>query len=299
MRHTPLNKYLLGSEGCSQRLHSARVERVREWFEVCFLLHQGWSSFWNSSLFSLFPPFPPLLSASSLFSVMLRFQPLCCLVSFPVNCFFSSPLLRCELPPPSPSLVGLFHQSFVYLTFFLFSFIPFKSLPFPSPISPSPNVFLNIFDQCRSTPNVSLLPSLKRRLSSLTIGDSERKSSAAQQREPTADIHAETTGNHHIPSWLMVFVLLNIQKTTLASFHPHPPRSWSCPEMRGRAEGPARFRLHSVWRESQASAERPTRWDAWTPLRFYFILAKEVLRKEVTRLVVLNLNDHVVCRSAL
>ncbi|XP_030287727.1 rho guanine nucleotide exchange factor 11 isoform X2 [Sparus aurata] len=32
------------------------------------------------------------------------------------------------------------------------------------------------------------------RLSSLTIGDSERKSSATQQREPTADIHAETTG---------------------------------------------------------------------------------------------------------
>uniref|UniRef100_A0A671UQZ0 Rho guanine nucleotide exchange factor (GEF) 11 n=1 Tax=Sparus aurata TaxID=8175 RepID=A0A671UQZ0_SPAAU len=31
-------------------------------------------------------------------------------------------------------------------------------------------------------------------LSSLTIGDSERKSSATQQREPTADIHAETTG---------------------------------------------------------------------------------------------------------
>ena len=145
MRHTPLNKYLLGSEGCSQRLHSARVERVREWFEVCFLLHQGWSSFWNSSLFSLFPPFPPLLSASSLFSVMLRFQPLFCLVSFPFNCFFSSPLLRCELPPPSPSLVGLFHQSFVYLTFFLFSFIPFKSLPFPSPISPSPSVFSEQF----------------------------------------------------------------------------------------------------------------------------------------------------------
>ncbi|KAM8747250.1 rho guanine nucleotide exchange factor 11 isoform 3-T3 [Acanthopagrus schlegelii] len=32
------------------------------------------------------------------------------------------------------------------------------------------------------------------RLSSLTIGDSERKSSATQQREPTADIHAESTG---------------------------------------------------------------------------------------------------------
>ncbi|XP_022625614.1 rho guanine nucleotide exchange factor 11 isoform X2 [Seriola dumerili] len=32
------------------------------------------------------------------------------------------------------------------------------------------------------------------RLSSLTIGDSDRKSSAAQQREPTADIPAESTG---------------------------------------------------------------------------------------------------------
>uniref|UniRef100_A0A8C4GJ80 Rho guanine nucleotide exchange factor (GEF) 11 n=1 Tax=Dicentrarchus labrax TaxID=13489 RepID=A0A8C4GJ80_DICLA len=38
------------------------------------------------------------------------------------------------------------------------------------------------------------LSSLNPRLSSLTIGDSERKSSATQQREPTADIPVESTG---------------------------------------------------------------------------------------------------------
>uniref|UniRef100_A0A4W6EEP3 Rho guanine nucleotide exchange factor (GEF) 11 n=1 Tax=Lates calcarifer TaxID=8187 RepID=A0A4W6EEP3_LATCA len=38
------------------------------------------------------------------------------------------------------------------------------------------------------------LSSLKPRLSSLTIGDSERKSSATQQREPTADVPAESPG---------------------------------------------------------------------------------------------------------
>lgn len=51
-------------------------------------------------------------------------------------------------------------------------------------------------EECHKAADMSLRQptSTLDRLSSLTIGDSERKSSATQQREPTADIHAETTG---------------------------------------------------------------------------------------------------------
>lgn len=240
--------------------------------------------FWNSSLFSLFPPFSPLYLLLPSFLSCFAFSPFAAWWVSPSTAFSRRPSCVLNFPPfscwPVPSIFCSSH----FLPLFIYSFqIP----PSSQSNQPLPERFLNYFDWCRSTPNVSLLPSLKPRLSSLTIGDSERKSSATQQREPTADIHAETTGNHNIPSWLTFFFLsLNIQKTTFTSFHPHTPRSWSCPEMRGRAEGPARFRLHSVWRESQASAERPTRWDARTQLTFNFILAKEVLKKAVTRSVV-------------
>lgn len=48
------------------------------------------------------------------------------------------------------------------------------------------------------------------------------------------------------------------------------PRSGSRPEMCGRTEGPARFWLHSMWREGQAGAKCPTRWcssQGWGPGR--------------------------------
>lgn len=73
--------------------------------------------------------------------------------------------------------------------------------------------------------------SVKPRLSSLTIGDSERKSSATQQREPTADVLTESTGNCDFPRWFiflfqdrfrisLYLISLNILQTLLPSLCP-------------------------------------------------------------------------------
>lgn len=89
------------------------------------------------------------------------------------------------------------------------------------------------------TTNVSLASN---RLSSLTIGDSERRSSGAQQRDPSADLPAESAGNdQRLGGRVIVNALLNGLMVNLSS-----PRSRSHPEMCGRAEGPAGLRLHRL-----------------------------------------------------
>lgn len=98
------------------------------------------------------------------------------------------------------------------------------------------------------------------RLSSLTIGDSERKSSATQQREPTPDIPVESTGNCTL--WHGFFVLPKPSAGPISQCASC--RSWSGPEMCGGTEGPARFWLHSMWGTSQAGAECSARWGAGT-----------------------------------
>lgn len=69
------------------------------------------------------------------------------------------------------------------------------------------------------------LSSLKLRLSSLTIGDSERKSSATQQREPTTEVPAESTGKFDFPRWVYVFLLQDRFRISLhiTSFCPPLP----------------------------------------------------------------------------
>lgn len=59
--------------------------------------------------------------------------------------------------------------------------------------------------------------SFKSRINSLTIGDSERKSSGPQQREPTAEIISDSTGNCDL--WWVIFSCRYI----LVSFNVIPP----------------------------------------------------------------------------
>lgn len=59
--------------------------------------------------------------------------------------------------------------------------------------------------------------SFKSRINSLTIGDSERKSSGPQQREPTAEIISDSTGNCDL--WWVIFSCRYI----LVSFNVTPP----------------------------------------------------------------------------
>lgn len=181
-----------------------------------------WSSFWNSSLFSLFPPFPPPFICFFLLFCHASLSAPLLLGEFSRRLLFSRRLSRVLNVPflslwPVPSIFCLSH-------FYLFlsdhpSLFSVQSAP--------PWAFSELFRLVllHAKPFYSFLPSLKPRLSSLTIGDSERKSSATQQREPTADIHAESTGNHSIPSWLMFFLFLstNIPKTAFTSFSPHLP----------------------------------------------------------------------------
>lgn len=124
---------------------------------------------------------------------------------------------------------------------------------------PPPNHFLNRPTWSSFMLRLSLL-SLKPRLSSLTIGDSDRKSSAPQQKELTADVAVESTGNW---DWsaidlLSIYYPWITTNILLLSFRS----SWSCPAMCGGPKGPSGLRLHSVWRKNQTSAECPTRSDS-------------------------------------
>lgn len=67
-------------------------------------------------------------------------------------------------------------------------------MPPPPPPTPLRSVIYchpGVFSLQTLTPNVVLVSN---RLSSLTIGDSERRSSSAQQKDPSADLPAESAG---------------------------------------------------------------------------------------------------------
>lgn len=90
------------------------------------------------------------------------------------------------------------------------------------------------------TSNVVLVSN---RLSSLTIGDSERRSSSAQQKDPSADLPAESAGTFNVYFKILKSLLHAANEVSSSS------RSRSCPEMRGGAEGPAGLWLHRLRRE--------------------------------------------------
>lgn len=140
MRHTPLDKYVLGNEGCSQRLQSVRVERAREWFELLSPLTSGFglhSEILLSFLFSL--PFPPLYLLLPSFLSCFAFSPFAAWWVFPSTAFFSLPLSRFKRSFPL-SLACSINLLFISLLF-----IPFRSsLPFLSSISPSLSVFWTV-----------------------------------------------------------------------------------------------------------------------------------------------------------
>lgn len=183
---------------------------------LCVRLLQDWSSCWISLFsvsFPLYLSFPSFLScfAFSPFAAWWVFPSTALLL--PLMLFIFSPSLphisdhaHPLNPLPSRCSVLLSFSLVWFVTscssgFFLSSFIP---LPSPSPTSPtrafSKSPCLVLFHAKR----LFLSSLTKPRLSSLTIGDSERKSSATQQREPTVDFPAESTGNYNFPRWFML-----------------------------------------------------------------------------------------------
>lgn len=103
----------------------------------------------------------------------------------PLYLSYFLPSFRCHLP------LLLFHHRRLFFC---------AALTF----SRHPGVF---FSSLILTTNVSLASN---RLSSLTIGDSERRSSGAQQRDPSADLPAESAGNEQrLGGGVIVNALLN------------------------------------------------------------------------------------------
>lgn len=80
---------------------------------------------------------------------------------------------------------------------FLFCWFIIRDSPFlppPSDLSFTAILVCFLF-RLLLTPNVVLVSN---RLSSLTIGDSERRSSSAQQKDPSADLPAESAGTFSV-----------------------------------------------------------------------------------------------------
>lgn len=146
---------------------------------------------------------------------------------------------------PSTNVAGMCMEKPPYLSYFLpfFSLLTSRCAVSSPEIVPlcrctfprHPGVFsISLF----LTTNVSLASN---RLSSLTIGDSERRSSGAQQRDPSADLPAESAGNDQGSGGGVIANALPLNGANLSS-----PRPRTHPEMRGRAEGPAGLRLHRL-----------------------------------------------------
>lgn len=168
-----------------------------------------WFSVWISLLcpfFSVFPSFLPRFAFSP-FAAWWVFYLLLC------YCSSSHFLTLSNLWPFSSDPILIFCYSLPALLSSLWPFpslfillsscnCPFQSiLPsefcFSTPAGPR-GAFLSSKLACLASfhcNRLSCFSSLKHRLSSLTTGDSDRRSSASQQRELTADVSTESTSN--------------------------------------------------------------------------------------------------------